>query len=484
MTGWVCFFLAAVAVAGDNEPGTDGWIRLFDGVSLDGWRAGENAETFGVQDGKIVVQGERSHLYYDGPVEDHDFTNVELKVDVMTFARANSGVYFHTQYRQDGWPNRGFEVQINNSYIGSEGFRELKKTGSLYGIRNLFASGIPDEQWFTLHLVIEGRRVQIRINGLTVVDYFEPDSQGRRGRGKRLSSGTFALQGHDPGSKVFFKNIYVKPLPFAPRPPDTRSPDEIEHQGQISRWQAADIPLTDYHVHLKGGLTIDEALANARRTGITYGIAVNCGLGFAVTDDAAAEKFFQSLEGLPVFRAMQAEGREWMNMFSPATIARFDYVFTDAMTFHDRQGRRMRLWIPQEVHVGDPQEFMELLVETIERICGREPIDIYVNPTFLPAVIADQYDALWTEARMDRVIRAAVQNNVAIEINARYRLPSLAFIRRAKQAGVKFAFGTNNGDRNLGELEYCLEAVRACGLEKKDFFLPPTGRKKIAMRAP
>ena len=103
------------------------------------------------------------------------------------------------------------------------------------------------------------------------------------------------------------------------------------------------MPLIDYHIHLKGGLTIEETLQKSRHAGITYGIAVNCGLGFPVTDDAAAEEFFKSLEGLPVFKGMQAEGREWTRMFSKETIAKFDYVFTDSMTFTDHKGRRTRL---------------------------------------------------------------------------------------------------------------------------------------------
>jgi hypothetical protein len=87
-----------------------------------------------------------------------------------------------------------------------------------------------------------------------------------------------------------------------------------------------------------------------------------------------------------------------------------------------------------------------------------------VNPTFLPNAIAVDYDRLWTPERMQKVIDAAKRNDVAIEINNTYRLPSPAFIKAAKKAGVKFSFGTNNGDRKLGRLEYGVdngEGVRA-----------------------
>lgn len=143
----------------------------------------------------------------------------------------------------------------------------------------------------------------------------------------------------------------------------------------------------------------------------------------------------------------------------------------------------MRLWIPSEVEVGDKQAFMDMLVERAVGILTREPIDIYVNPTFLPAEIAAEYDALWTEERMDRVIQAAVQNGVAIEINSRYKLPSEKFIQRAKEAGAKFSFGTNNGDRDLGDLAYSRLMARKYNLTRDDFFVPkPDGRKPVQVK--
>ena len=241
------------------------------------------------------------------------------------------------------------------------------------------------------------------------------------------------------------------------------------------------IQLTDYHAHLKGGLTIDEVLAAGKKNGIAYGIAQNCGKGFPVTDDAGLLAFVESIRGKGVFVAVQAEGREWVTMFSPAALARADYIFTDSMTWTDTKGRRMRLWMPDEVFVDDKQQFMDELVETIEWILNNEPIDIYANPTFLPAVIAADYDALWTPARMDRVIAAAVKNGVAIEINSRFRLPSESFIRRAKAAGAIFSCGTNNGGKDdLGTLEYSRQMIARCGLTQKDLFTPkPEGQKAI-----
>jgi hypothetical protein len=240
-------------------------------------------------------------------------------------------------------------------------------------------------------------------------------------------------------------------------------------------------PLVDYHIHLKGGLTLDEAKAWALERGFRYGIAQNCGLNFPVTDDAGLLAYVETMKGQGVYVGMQAEGREWVELFSAEAIAQFDYVFTDAMTWTDDAGHRMRLWMPDELVIGDdPEAFMDMLVARTVWILENEPIDIYVNPTYLPAALSESYDALWTEARVGQVIDAAVRNGVAIEISAGMKLPKPAFIQRAKAAGAKFSFGTNNSGKNLGNLDYCRQMILECGLQPSDMFVPrPDGEKAI-----
>lgn len=187
----------------------DGWVSLFDGKSLAGWKVGENAATFSVVDGVLQVFGPRAHLYYDGPVANHTFTNFEWKADVMTFPNANSGMYFHTAYQEGGWPAKGYEVQVNNSHT------DTIRTGSLYNIVNVTTPPAKDHEWFTQHIVVRGKRVTISVNGKQLVDYTEPANVERPAdmKGRLISSGTFAIQGHDPKSKVHYKNIMVKVLP-------------------------------------------------------------------------------------------------------------------------------------------------------------------------------------------------------------------------------------------------------------------------------
>ncbi len=110
-------------------------------------------------------------------------------------------------------------------------------------------------------------------------------------------------------------------------------------------------------------------------------------------DDKAAREFVSGMKGQPCFIGVRAERREWTQMFSRQTAMLFDYFFTDSMTWTDNRGRRLRLWIPDELGtIADTQEFMDTLVERTVGILENEPIDIYVNPTYLPSAIAKDYD--------------------------------------------------------------------------------------------
>jgi hypothetical protein len=187
----------------------DGWVSLFDGKTLNGWKVGENAATFSVQDGAIVVAGPRAHLYYDGPVQNHEFKNFEFKADVMTTPGSNSGIYFHTAYQEGGWPSKGYEVQVNNSHT------DPKRTAGLYSVQDNMVPPAKDGEWFTMQITVRGKHVTTSVNGKKIVDYTEPAGVERpKDMAARLiSSGTFAIQGHDPKSKVLVKNIMVRPLP-------------------------------------------------------------------------------------------------------------------------------------------------------------------------------------------------------------------------------------------------------------------------------
>lgn len=217
-TGLLCLALAACATpaTGNSIAGTSaaagqeaGWQSLFDGKTLDGWRANEHPDSFRVRDGQIVVKGERAHLFYTGPVQQHDFRDFELKLEVMTFPGANSGVYFHTAWQDEGWPSNGYEVQVNNTQS------DPKRTAGLYAVQDNFKAPAADNAWFELTVRVEGKRVTTFVDGKPIADYTEPADPQRPAEmaGRVLGSGTIALQAHDPGSEVHYRNIRIRALP-------------------------------------------------------------------------------------------------------------------------------------------------------------------------------------------------------------------------------------------------------------------------------
>jgi hypothetical protein len=188
---------------------TGKWLSLFDGKSLKDWKVGDNASTFTVDSGMIIAHGPTAHLFYDGKVNNHQFRNFHFKAEVKTTPGSNSGIYFHTVYQQGGWPAKGYEAQVNNSHT------DWRRTGSLYAVEDVKEVIAPDNVWFTEEIIVQGKHITIKVNGKTTVDYTEPDNVQRPAdmSGRVLSSGTFALQGHDPNSKVYFRNLQVQVLP-------------------------------------------------------------------------------------------------------------------------------------------------------------------------------------------------------------------------------------------------------------------------------
>jgi hypothetical protein len=473
--------LASLLVLPGVLRGGDEGMPLFNGHSLDGWKAVGHRHSFRVEDGKIAAGGPPAHLFYTGSVANGNFKNFDLKAEVLTRPGACAGIYFHTQLQSHGPLKTGFKVQIDNGDTNRGDQRDIRKTGSLYGIRNTYKAFVKDDEWFRVRVEVRDKQVRVWLNDTLIVDYIEPDPPldfiGA------LRHGAFALECCGGQPAVYFRNLIGKPLPDGLRTPRELLPTVDDVYRQLAQMNRDGFPVLDCHTHLKGGLTLEQALANSRRLGIMYGIAVNGGLKFPITTDAGVLDFLASMKGTPAFIGLQGEGREWVTLFSREAIAKFDYIFTDCMTFSDNQGVRRRMWIPEEVgEIGDPEQFMEMFVSRIVGILNHEPIDIHANPTFLPAPIAPEYDRLWTPERMQKVIEAAKANDVAIEINNRYRIPSAAFIQRAKSAGVKFSFGTNNGDPNLGRMEYALAMVKQCGLTPQDIFIPKPDGEKAAQR--
>lgn len=218
----------AVLSAGD-------WQPIFDGKTLQGWKSSpDNPAAFSVEpDGVLKVAGARAHLYYVGDKAEQSFANFELKLKVKTTPSSNSGVFFHTRFQPSGWPAHGYEAQVNSTH------RDGRKSGSIYNVMDCwadpeaFADGaqspfmtfapdrgtrlhLPeaptrDGEWFDYYIKVAGKTITVAINGRITVEYTEPDTLPADTT-RRLGSGTIALQAHDPGSTVYYRDIQLKLL--------------------------------------------------------------------------------------------------------------------------------------------------------------------------------------------------------------------------------------------------------------------------------
>lgn len=204
----IAAFLLPLALVAADKKDQDGWITLFDGKTLNGWKAGGDASSFKVEDGCIVANGHPfGHLFYQGDVHHHEFKDFELMIDVKTMPNSNGGVYFQTKYQEQGWPDYGFEAQVNATH------KDWKKGGSLYSIVDIKEAPVGDGKWWTYHIIVKGDHIILKINGKTTAEWTQPKGYKHpHFQHREIGSGTFALQAHDPDSVVYYKNIKVKPL--------------------------------------------------------------------------------------------------------------------------------------------------------------------------------------------------------------------------------------------------------------------------------
>src|SRR5690606_8955786 len=181
--------IICLEVMAQNKEENEGWISLWDGKTFDGWKASENPASFSIVDGTIKVDGPRAHLFYVGPVENHNFNNFEFKAEVKTEPGANSGIFFHTRFQEDGWPSKGYEVQVNQTHS------DWRKTGSLYSFDDVKEVHVKDNEWYTEHIIVQGDRVTVKINGKTVMEYVESEDNNRPADAgeKKIDRGTFEI---------------------------------------------------------------------------------------------------------------------------------------------------------------------------------------------------------------------------------------------------------------------------------------------------
>ena len=166
----------------------DGWISLFDGQTLFGWKAGSQAD-WRVEDGVIVVSsGEKGLLYTTT-----QFGNYVLRVDFRSEQGTNSGIFLHTPPQPQDPSSDCYELNIAeaDNPFPTGGLVQRKKA----------EVDAPSGQWHSFEVTVDGDRVAIQLNGQAILDYTDPKPLRRGHIGLQLNSG-----------KVAFRNIRLKPL--------------------------------------------------------------------------------------------------------------------------------------------------------------------------------------------------------------------------------------------------------------------------------
>jgi hypothetical protein len=185
--------LAACSLFLSARHKADDWIPMFDGTSLDGWKANEHPESWTAKNGSIVGDGPASHLFW----MKEKCSNCEFKAEVKINHGGNSGMYFRTAFGP-GFP-RGYAAQVDNTHA------DPVRTGSLYNFAKVLEQLIPDDTWWTQRIIVEGNHIQIFVNDKMTVDFTDEKNT--------FTNGYLALQQHNAGSVVEFRNLMMRHLP-------------------------------------------------------------------------------------------------------------------------------------------------------------------------------------------------------------------------------------------------------------------------------
>ena len=183
------------------------WQTLFKtGDKLTHWKAAENPESVKLnEEGNIVLNGERAHLFYMGEDGEASWKNFEAEIQFKTAENANAGLFFHTKWQDKGWPVHGYEAQINCSH------KDPRKTGSIYAFKDCAEPGHKDGEWVTMTVKVVDNTATVTVTGEVTNEYTQPEDH--KLAKKRFGEGTFALQAHDPGSVVEVRSFKVRRLP-------------------------------------------------------------------------------------------------------------------------------------------------------------------------------------------------------------------------------------------------------------------------------
>lgn len=273
--------------------------------------------------------------------------------------------------------------------------------------------------------------------------------------------------------------LALLPAALCAEPSDARGhlyPQDAAFRAKVADAQARGLTLTDYHIHIRGGMTPEKAAERQASSGIRSAVLENFGREWPLSNNVALATFIDACslaraDGRPLPIGIQVNDRDWYKQIDPAVLKRLDYVLADTMIMGvTAEGKPRRLWLPGVV-IDDPEAWMKEYFAHNMRILD-EPVSILANPTYLPPCISNRYDQLWTEPRMRMLIAKSIEKGVALEVQAGSAYPKPAFLRLAKSMGAKFSFGTNNFDDKVKDLARWFEAIELLDLKPGDLAAP------------
>ncbi len=389
----------------------EGWIELINKKDFKGWRSSEAKGTWTITpEGFFQAVGKRSHLFYEGEHLKDGFKNFELEVQVKTFKLANSGIYFHTAYQETGWPNKGMEIQVNNSHIGEGDYIELKKMASLYGVRNLYKTFGRDGEWVTIKARVESNRVQIWLNGLKTVDYLQPEKTFSI---KRLDQGTFALQGHDSLSKMQYRSFKVR-----------RLPGDVHSNGAapvLGAWHDSLVALQGRQFAF---IDLNPAVNLSAKQTTDYFFST--GINVAFVKNALSVKELGMAKSFPLFTGVK------INSTNKKATAVVDYI------------------------IGESTD-----ENSAKSLLSSNEINVWSDKS-----------GVLNNNNADELLSLAKQNNIAIEIDNINRRPSIEIIKKAREKGCKFTFAGLAPVVAMQRSNYVVDALKQANLTYKDQYIP------------
>lgn len=231
-----------------------------------------------------------------------------------------------------------------------------------------------------------------------------------------------------------------------------------------------DFPVLDLHVHRTKEFTIEKILEIGEKRNVKFGV-VEHPAPWALKDDNDLRNYIEDLKKYPVYIGLQPTYPGWSKHYSAELLAQVDYILMDPQMVPKGNGNTWNIW-EYDTYIEDTDDFMKRYMDYSLEILHNEPINIFAWPLFLPVCIARDYYKLWTEDRMQQLLTAAKQREIAIEINDMSHTPHEEFILKAKAQGLKFTFGSDSRNQNVGRLSYCRQIAKRCDLRKEDFYVP------------